>query len=117
MTDAPDTLAQILADADEEVARLARYGHPEAADVLAGLVTRWKALHEFTVWHDEPGAMVLSGRSAAWFRARYAGWERRLLARSTRRGHREYLECVIPKAQRVDELLTDAEDTARRDAA
>lgn len=111
-------LETVLADAREEVGTLRRYGQADVAGAVEAMLDRLvAALHEFTTWHDETGAALLSGKGPGYFRSRFDEWQRRGLARSPRRGVRQYRECVVPKRVRLAELDADAERTAREDAA
>lgn len=111
-------IEQKLADAREEVATLKRYGQADVAAaveaILDGLATD---LREYLTWHDEKGAALLSGKPAGYFRGRFEDWSARGLARSPRRGVRQYREVVIPKRARMSEVQADAERAAREDAA
>ena len=112
------TLEQVLADAHEEIGTLRRYGQADVADAVAAILDRIQAeLREHLTWHDEKGAALLSGKPAGFFRGRFEDWEARGLARSPRRGVRQYRETVIPKRARLSEVQADAERAAREDAA
>ena len=108
---------QVLADVAEQANTLRIYGQGPAAGALELLVARLRAaMPEFLTWHDEAGAVLMSGKPRGWFRNRWPEWYRRGLAKGTPR-KRQYLECVIPKPSDVSEALADAERTAREDAA
>lgn len=109
------TLEDVLADAREEAATLTRYGHVTALDSLLDKITG--TLREYLTWHDEKGAALMSGKSAGYFHSRYEDWAARGLARSPRRGVRQYREVVIPKKASIGEVQADAERAAREDAA
>ena len=109
--------AKVLADVAEQANTLRVYGQAPAAGALEALVSRLRAsMPEFLTWHDEAGAVLMSGQPRGYFRNRFPAWKARGLARGGR-GKREYLECVIPKPLDVSEALADAERTARADAA
>ena len=112
------TLEQVLADAREEIATLRRYGQTDVADAVGAIVDRIGAeLREYLTWHDEKGAALMSGKGPGYFASRFEDWEARGLARSPRRGVRQYREVVIPKRARLSEVQADAERAAREDAA
>jgi hypothetical protein len=112
------TLEQVLADAREEIATLKRYGQADVAGAVEAILDRLTAeLREYLTWHDEKGAALLSGKGVGYFAARFDDWEARGLARSPRRGVRQYRETVIPKRARISEVQADAERAAREDAA
>ena len=114
------TLEQVLADAREDAQRFHAYGQKDLAAALGALLERIIAapeVRELLTWHDEKGAALMSGRGPGYFAARFDEWEKRGLARSPRRGVRQYREAVIPKKARLAELDADAERTAREDAA
>lgn len=112
------SLEQRLADAREEVATLKRYGQSDVAAaveaILDGLASE---LREYLTWHDEKGAALMSGKGTGYFHSRFEDWEARGLARSPRKGVRQYREAVIPKRARLSEVQADAERAAREDAA
>lgn len=111
-------LEQVLADAREETMTLARYGHHESAAAVESILDKITAeLREYLTWHDEKGAVLLSEKPAGYFRSRFDDWEARGLARSPRRGVRQYREVVIPKKVSIGEVQADAERAAREDAA
>jgi hypothetical protein len=112
------TLETVLADAREEAATLNRYGHHDSAQAVDALLDKIShELREYLTWHDEKGAVLLSGKPAGYFQSRFADWERRGLARSQKRGQREYREVVIPKVMDLSDVQADAERAAREDAA
>ena len=112
------TLEQALADAREEAATLKRYGQQDVAVALEALLDKVQTpLREYLTWHDEKGAALLSGKGRGYFQSRFPDWELRGLARSPRRGVRQYREVVIPKRARLSEIQADAERAAREDAA
>lgn len=112
------TLEQVMADAREEINTLKRYGQQDVAAAVEAMLDRiQKQLREYLTWHDEKGAALLSGRGPGYFASRYDDWEARGLARTIRRGHRQYREVVIPKRARLSEVQADAERAAREDAA
>lgn len=91
------TIEHVLQAAREQTATLRLYGQQETADAVDGLLDRVAAaLRGHLQWHDEAGAVLLSGKPAGFFRARFADWERRGLARYAGRGRRLYRETVIP---------------------
>jgi hypothetical protein len=114
------TLEQALADARGDAQRLRAYGQGDLAGALEAVLDRLVSapeMRELLTWHDEKGAALMSGKGPGYFRGRYEEWARRGLARSPRRGVRQYREAVIPKKARLAELDADAERTAREDAA
>lgn len=114
------SIEQVLADARGDAQRLRAYGQGEIAtalEAIIGKLTDAPEVRELLTWHDETGAVLMSGKPAGFFRGRFDDWERRGLARSPRRGVRQYREAVIPKKARLAELDADAERTAREDAA
>jgi hypothetical protein len=112
------SIEQTLADAREEATVLKRYGQSDVAAAVEAMLDRIAAeLREYLTWHDEKGASLLSGKPAGFFRGRFEDWSERGLARSPRRGVRQYREVVIPKRARMSEVQADAERAAREDAA
>lgn len=109
----PDTLEQVLADAADEVKVARRYGSVPV-DVFERIVKRVKdAAEPFTTWLSEGDAVLHSGHTVAWLRARFARWEREGHARRTRHGKREYRETALPRRVDVDAVRADAARTAR----
>jgi hypothetical protein len=111
-------IEQVLADVREEAATLRRYGQKDAAvamDTVLDKVT--SELREYLTWHDEKGAVLMSGKGKGYYASRFDDWEARGLARSPRRGVRQYREVVIPKQVSIGEVQADAERAAREDAA
>ena len=113
----PRTLNDVLADHAERVPHLRRGGAVGAANAIEDVLSEVRrAAPEFLTWHDLTGAALLSGKPPGYFRSRFKGWQARGLARCVRRGHLEFLECVIPKQEGVADLVRDAEATAAADA-
>jgi hypothetical protein len=111
-------LEDVLADAREEAATLARYGQRDAASAVGTVLDKLTApLREYLTWHDEKGAALLSGKPMGYFQSRFRDWERRDLARCLKRGQREYREVVIPKVMDLSDVQADAERVAREDSA
>lgn len=111
-------IEQVLADVREDAATLRRCGQSDAAAAMEALLDRVCAsLREYLTWHDEKGAVVMSGKPAGYYQARFQEWEERGLARSPRRGVRQYREAVIPKPRRLSDVQVEAERLAREDAA
>jgi hypothetical protein len=111
------TTARYLADVLADFAELGQYATPEVRQALGDLIAEVRCCGpEFLFWHDLPGAVLLSGKPPGYFRSRFKGWQARGLARSSRRGHHEFLECVIPKQEAIADLVRDAQETADADA-
>lgn len=112
------TPREILADAREKAATLRTFGHPQTADALDAVldsIATCPPVRELLTEHDEKGAVLLSGKPVGYFKARFAGWAERGLARAGKRGQRYYSEVVIPKSPIMDDVLKDAERTAAAD--
>lgn len=112
------TPREILADAREKANTLATFGHPQTAAALNAVldeIVTCPPVRELLTEHDEKGAILLSGKPAGYFKARFAGWAERGLARPGKRGQRYYSEVVIPKNPTMDDVLKDAERTAAAD--
>ena len=111
-------IEQVLADAAEDVSTLEAYGHDKAAAAIGNILARVRAsIAEFITWHDEAGAMLLSGRPRGFFTSRFPEWERRGLAERRGRGRRVYREVVIPKAPDLAAAREAGEQDAREETA
>lgn len=111
-------LEQVIAEAREETATLSRFGQGDIAAAVESILdslTGTKEMRELLTWHDETGAVLLSGKPAGYFQNRFEGWEKRGLARMVGRGRRQYREVVIPKRETMADVLADAERTAEED--
>ena len=90
-------LTQVLADALEEAAVLRRNGHRDQATTLELFVERVKqAAGAHVRWLTESEAILRSGRSVEYLRARFDGYEEQGFARRDGR-RRQYLECAIER--------------------
>lgn len=110
-----ETLEQVLTDIKgDELPVLRKYGGAvplaEFESVLARIE---RAAEQFTTFLPEADAMLRSGHTRAWLRARFAGWERQGHARKDARGLRSYRECVVPAKVDLDAVRADAARTAR----
>lgn len=90
-------LAQVIADAREEVAVLRRAGHGQQADYVDALLDNMHAAAEdYITWLSESAAVLKSGLSVKTLHRRW----RELLdsenARFNVKGEREYRSCAIP---------------------
>ena len=111
-------IERAFGDAAEQIATLRRFGQAQVADAVEALLASLRTeLVEYLTWHDEAGAALMSKRAPGYFRARFAGWEERGLAKHQGRGRRYYRECVIPKARTEADVRADAERAAEGDAA
>jgi hypothetical protein len=111
-------LEQALAEAREQLATISSYGQKDLASAVTALldkVTATPEMRELVTWHDEAGAVLLSGKPAGYFSNRFDGWHKRGLARYAGRGKRQYREVVIPKRESLAGVLADAERTAAED--
>jgi len=91
------TLDQVLADEREQAAILRRNGHGHDAALIERICDKVaEATEEFRRWLSESDAMLRSGKSQAWLRARFPGWEAQGYARRAGR-QREYLMVVVPQ--------------------
>lgn len=112
------TPREAFADAREKATTLKAFGHRESAAALEAvldLLVSCQPIRELLTEHDEKGAVLMSGKPAGHFKARFAGWAERGLARQGKRGQRFYSEVVIPKSPQMDDVLDDAQRTAERD--
>ena len=92
-------LEQVLADLREEATILRANGHAaQAATLLRAVQQVADACPDYLRWLSEAEAVLRSGKSAAWLRARYPEWEQMGHARAPRRGVREYRAVIIPVA-------------------
>jgi hypothetical protein len=68
---------------------------------------------------SEPDAILASDHSGAWFRARFAAWERQGLARWNTRNKRErqYLAVIVPQRGHMARVRADAARAARGEDA
>ena len=112
MSDAPQTLEQLLADWRGDAQVLRRRGHEGEAEQMerfADAVAR--AAEDYLRWLSEDEALLRSGRSRGWLRSQSPDWERAGHARRDGR-KRWYRMLVIP--QRANPLA--ARDAGRRAA-
>lgn len=108
-------LSQILADLRGDAAVLDRAGQPgiaaryrELADDIAASAEPW------LTWLSEVDAMLRSGRSREWLRARFPDLERDGNGRLTQAGERQYRECAIPREHRPADARAAGEAAALR---
>lgn len=107
----------VLADAEEKANTLHVFGQEETARWLRELVRSLRdGLREYLTWHDEPGAMLLSGRPRGYFRARRREWASRGLAERRGRGW-YYREVVIPRKADTQSAAQEAAADAMKDFA
>lgn len=90
-------LAQIIADAREEVSVLSRAGHKQQADYIDALLDKVNAAAEdYITWLSEPAAVLKSGLSVKTLRRRWRELFDAGNARYNSKGEREYRSCGIP---------------------
>ena len=110
-------LATILADWRSEAAVLRRRGHASQADTILALCDEVaRSAEPYLNWLSEDEAMLRSGRSRAFLRARFAEWESDHNARRDGR-RRQYRECVIPKRANLDAARAEARRMVQEGAA
>ncbi len=103
-------LVDVLAELRAEAATLRLHGHAHDAALLEQTVDRVReAAGDHVTWLTEDDAMLRSGRSRGYLRARFAEWERDGHAKRDGR-RRRYRACAI--ARRAN--LAAARDAARR---
>ena len=108
------TLAEVLGDARDEANVLRKNGHREQAESLerfADAVVR--AAEDFLTKLSEDDAMLQSGHSRKWFRARFADWSTRGLA-GVASGRRWYLRIVVPQRVHVSAAREAGREAGRR---
>lgn len=109
------SLEQVLADAEGELPVLRKHGSSAIADAIERLCAEVRqAAEDYMVWLSESDAVLASDHSAAWFRARFAGWQRQGLARWNPRNQRErqYRALIVPRRHDADAVRADAEHAA-----
>lgn len=90
-------LAQIIADAREEVSVLSRAGHKEQADYVDALLDKvYGAAEDYITWLSEPNAVLKSGWSVKTLHRRWSEFFDARNARYNQKGEREYRSCAIP---------------------
>lgn len=106
-------LEQVLADWRDSAQASRRTGHGPTAELVERIVHDVEeATEEYRRWLSEDDAMLRSGKRRAWFRSRFAEWERSDNARMTGR-KREYRMIIVP--QGADTVT--ARDAGRRAGA
>jgi len=117
MIDAPsDSVDTALADARALVTNLRRYAQRQLADELEEIVQRLdRTTHDYRLFVPERDAMVRSGKSAEWFKARFPEWQRQGNARAnpTNPRERQYRLCVVPVVADVEGARASARRAAR----
>ena len=104
-------LETVLADWRERATHARLLRHPRDAELIEELVKEVAdAAEPFMSWIGEADAVLFSGRSVPWLRARFAGWEREGVARWSVRGKRErqYLQIILPRRVDLDAVRGDA---------
>lgn len=90
------TLDEALTIARQDAVVMAKYGgtyKPEAVAAMLDAIAR--AAAPFLLWLSESDAMLRSGRSAEYYRSRFARWEQEGVARKVA-GKRQYLAVLVP---------------------
>lgn len=110
-------LVQAIADARENLSILKKHGAVVPVEnVTAFFDSICEAAYPFITFISEADAAVRSGHQAAWFRNRFADWERQGYAR-LHAGKRQYMLAIVPLRHDVEALREDARRTAHEDAA
>lgn len=90
-------LAQIIADAREEVSVISRAGHRKQAEYIDALLDKVHAAAEdYITWLSESAAVLKSGLSVKTLRRRWRELYDSDNARFNQKGEREYRSCAIP---------------------
>lgn len=106
-------LAQLLADVREEATILeANHAAMSVARVRQLLTDVEAAAEEWLLWLSEGDAMVRTGFSAAWLRARFDAWAREGHARLAGRA-RQYRACVLPRRANTEQAAAKGRLAAR----
>ena len=99
-----ESITDVIADERGQAAVLRHNGYVREADARERLLDRVaRAAAPFTDWLSEKEAVLRSGHSAEWHRARFP----QLLAQGLARIHperpreRQYLRCVVPQRANV----------------
>jgi hypothetical protein len=111
-----EPLETVLADAKSELPVMDRTrGVWTAKDVEKFVERVEQATFNYRTFVTEKAAAARSGKSTAWFRARFAAWEREGNARlnPTNPRERQYRLMIVPLAARTSEARADAVRTAR----
>lgn len=112
----PD-LGQVLADWREQASILRRRGHPREAKHIEQLCDDVKyAAGTYLDWLTEDEAMLRSGRSRTYLRARFPEWQSEHMALAEGR-RRRYRACVIPRRADVEAAKAAARVAAKEAAA
>jgi hypothetical protein len=97
------TLEQVLELQRADATVLRRTGHEQQALFIEGLCTEVeRAAEPYLRWVSEPNAILRSGRTKTWLRARFPEWEAAGDARQEG-SDRKYRMIVVPERQRVRE--------------
>ena len=110
-------LEQVLADIRGDAAVLRRNGHQRDADVREKLAEEVaEAAHEYLTWTSESEAMLRSGKSQEWLRARFPGWEEQGHAKREGR-ERRYRMLIVPRRANVEAAFEAGREAARKMAS
>ena len=110
------SLEEVLADARGELPVLRKHGQSALADAIESLCNEVaEATEDYRKWLSEGDAMIRSGKSRVWLRARFGDWARSDLARWSPKNSRarEYRQIAIPQRTDVAALRADAQAAAR----
>ncbi|MEX1185351.1 MAG: hypothetical protein WEA80_02020 [Gemmatimonadaceae bacterium] len=90
-------LAQVIADAREEVSVLRRTGHGQQAEYVEKLLDSvYAAAEDYITWLPEPAAVLKSGLSVKTLHRRWRELLETDNARFNSKGEREYRSSAIP---------------------
>lgn len=106
-------LAQLLADVREEATILeANHAAMSVARVRQLVADVERAAEEWLTWLSEGDAMVRTGYSVPWLRARFDAWARDGHARLVGRA-RQYRACVLPRRANTQAAAERGREAAR----
>lgn len=110
-------LAQTIADWRGDAAVLRRRGIHTEAEILERCAAQaQRAAQEYLTLLSESEAVLFSGQTSRWLRARFAALEAR--GNAVRRGRsRYYRQCALPRRTRIVQAYTDGRTAAARGAA
>lgn len=111
------TIEQVLADASERATTLRYEGHPVQAQAIERVVADVRAvLGEFMDWMPESAAVLYTGRSREYLRARFARLAERGLA-EWRGRVRYFRRCALEHRGNADAARQEGRRAAKGDAA
>lgn len=110
------TLDQVLADWAERAQIARKLGHRAQADTIEKCLADVRQAAEDTLtWLSEEDAMLQSGKSRPWLRARFPEWQRMGHARHRGR-QRQYRQIIVPRDLDVVAIRQAGREAGRKSA-